>query len=211
MGRCDRAKGFRSDTQDAINVNVDQKGLGVLWANWIIKHVPNGGKVLEVRGVAGTSVDTDRHNGIQETFKASGKTWNVVEVVGKWDDATAQKASDRTRKTRSTSTSIRRASAFSGPTGSSSMFPMAGRSLKFAAWRAPRSIPIATMASRRRSKHRARPGTSWKSSANGTMRPRKRLPIGHARRDQRQRRSEGPRRSLGQLDHQACSQWREGP
>jgi ribose transport system substrate-binding protein len=81
------------DTQDAINVNVDQKGLGVLWANWIIKHVPNGGKVLEVRGVAGTSVDTDRHNGIQETFKASGKNWNVVEVVGKWDDATAQKAS----------------------------------------------------------------------------------------------------------------------
>ena len=80
------------DTQDAINVNVDQKGLGVLWANWIVKHVPNGGKVLEVRGVAGTSVDTDRHNGIQETLKASGKKWDVVEVVGKWDDATAQKA-----------------------------------------------------------------------------------------------------------------------
>ena len=80
------------DTKDAINVNVDQKGLGVLWANWLIKHVPNGGKVLEVRGVAGTSVDTDRHNGIHETLAASGKTWDVVEVVGKWDDATAQKA-----------------------------------------------------------------------------------------------------------------------
>jgi ribose transport system substrate-binding protein len=80
------------DTQDAINVNVDQKGLGVLWANWLIKHVPNGGKILEVRGVAGTSVDTDRHNGIHETLDASGKKWNVVEVVGKWDDATAQKA-----------------------------------------------------------------------------------------------------------------------
>jgi ribose transport system substrate-binding protein len=80
------------DTQDAINVNVDQKGLGVLWANWLIKHVPDGGKILEVRGVAGTSVDTDRHNGIEETLKASGKKWNVVEVVGKWDDATAQKA-----------------------------------------------------------------------------------------------------------------------
>jgi ribose transport system substrate-binding protein len=80
------------DTQDAINVNVDQKGLGVLWANWLIKHVPDGGKILEVRGVAGTSVDTDRHNGIDETLKASGKKWNVVEVVGKWDDATAQKA-----------------------------------------------------------------------------------------------------------------------
>ena len=79
------------DTEDAINVNVDQKGLGVLWANWLIKHMPNGGKILEVRGVAGTSVDTDRHNGIHETLDASGKKWDVVEVVGKWDDPTAQK------------------------------------------------------------------------------------------------------------------------
>jgi ribose transport system substrate-binding protein len=80
------------DTEDAINVNVDQKGLGVLWANWLIKHVPNGGKILEVRGVAGTSVDTDRHDGIHETFAASGKQWQVTEVVGKWDDGVAQKA-----------------------------------------------------------------------------------------------------------------------
>lgn len=81
------------DSEDAINVNVDQKGLGVLWANWLISHLPNGGKVLEVRGVAGTSVDTDRHNGIHETLDASGKTWNVTEVVGKWDDGVAQKVS----------------------------------------------------------------------------------------------------------------------
>ena len=80
------------DTEDAINVDVDQKGLGVLWANWLIKHLPSGGKVLEVRGVAGTSVDTDRHNGIHETLDASGKKWEVIEVVGKWDDPTAQKA-----------------------------------------------------------------------------------------------------------------------
>ena len=83
------------DTEDAINVNVDQKGLGVLWANWLIKHIPNGGKILEVRGVAGTSVDTDRHNGIHETLDASGKKWDVVEVVGKWDDPTAQKVDRR--------------------------------------------------------------------------------------------------------------------
>jgi ribose transport system substrate-binding protein len=80
------------DTQDAINVNVDQKGLGVLWAQWLDSHLPNGGKVLEVRGVAGTSVDTDRHNGVHETLAATGKKWDVVEVVGKWDDGTAQKA-----------------------------------------------------------------------------------------------------------------------
>ena len=80
------------DTEDAINVNVDQKGLGVLWGDWLIKHVPDGGKVLEVRGVAGTSVDTDRHNGIHEALDASGKNWEVTEVVGKWDDGVAQKA-----------------------------------------------------------------------------------------------------------------------
>ena len=80
------------DTEDAINVNVDQKGLGVLWAKWLISHIPDGGKILEVRGVAGTSVDTDRHNGIHETLDASGKKWDIIEVVGKWDDPTAQKA-----------------------------------------------------------------------------------------------------------------------
>ena len=32
------------DTEDAINVDVDQKGLGVYWAQWLDKHLPNGGK-----------------------------------------------------------------------------------------------------------------------------------------------------------------------
>jgi len=81
------------DTEEAINVNVDQKGLGKYWAEWLVKNVPNGGKVLEVRGVSGTSVDRERHEGIQEVFKASGKKWDVIEVVGKWDDPTAQKVS----------------------------------------------------------------------------------------------------------------------
>ncbi len=80
------------DTEDAINVNVDQKGLGVYWADWLVKKVPNGGKILEVRGVSGTSVDRDRHDGIHETLDKSGKKWDVVEVLGKWDDPTAQKA-----------------------------------------------------------------------------------------------------------------------
>src|SRR5882672_1831154 len=81
------------DTEDAINVNVDQKGLGEYWADWLVKQVPNGGKILEVRGVSGTSVDRDRHDGIQQVLKASGKKWDVIEVIGKWDDPTAQKVS----------------------------------------------------------------------------------------------------------------------
>ncbi|WP_370650774.1 sugar ABC transporter substrate-binding protein [Caballeronia sp. SL2Y3] len=80
------------DSEDAINVDVDQYGLGVLWAKWLADHVPNGGKVLEVRGVAGTSVDTDRHNGFQKTLDQTGKKWNIVQVYGKWDDGVAQKA-----------------------------------------------------------------------------------------------------------------------
>lgn len=79
------------DTEEAINVNVDQKGLGVYWAEWLIRNIPQGGKVLEVRGVEGTSVDRDRHDGIQQALKASGKKWETVEVIGKWDDGTAQK------------------------------------------------------------------------------------------------------------------------
>src|SRR5215470_8516196 len=34
------------DTEDAINVDVDQKGLGVYWGKWLASHIPNGGKVL---------------------------------------------------------------------------------------------------------------------------------------------------------------------
>jgi ribose transport system substrate-binding protein len=79
------------DTDEAINVNVDQKGLGELWARWLVANVPDGGKVLEVRGVQGTSVDRDRHEGIHEVLDGSGKDWEVVEVIGMWDDGTAQK------------------------------------------------------------------------------------------------------------------------
>ena len=81
------------DSEDAINVDVDQKGLGVYWGQWLAKHIPNGGKVLEVRGVSGTSVDRDRHDGIHQALDATGKKWDVVEVFGKWDDPTAQKVS----------------------------------------------------------------------------------------------------------------------
>lgn len=79
-------------SEDAINVNVDQKGLGQLWGDWLVKHLPEGGKILEVRGVAGTSVDTDRHDGVHDKLNASGKKFDVVEVMGKWDDGVAQKA-----------------------------------------------------------------------------------------------------------------------
>src|SRR3569623_1559156 len=78
------------NTTDDINGNVDQEGLGELWGKWLVDHVPTGGKVLEVRGVAGTSVATDRHNGIHKVLDASGKKWIVVVVFVLCDDGSAQ-------------------------------------------------------------------------------------------------------------------------
>lgn len=80
------------ESSDAVIVNVDQVELGRLAARWLIKEIPgNTGKLLEVRGVSGNSVDRDRHNGFHEVLDKSGKKFEVVEVVGKWDDGTAQK------------------------------------------------------------------------------------------------------------------------
>jgi ribose transport system substrate-binding protein len=80
------------DSEEAINVNVDQKGLGKVWAQWLVENIPSKqGKILEVRGVSGTTVDRDRHDGVQEVLKASGGKWETVEVNGRWDDGTAQK------------------------------------------------------------------------------------------------------------------------
>jgi ribose transport system substrate-binding protein len=44
-----------------------------------------------VRGLPGNSVDRDRSIGIHEVFDATGGDWEIVQVVGNWDDGTAQK------------------------------------------------------------------------------------------------------------------------
>ncbi len=84
------------ESRDNIVVNVDQVELGRLAARWLLKEVkPDGkpdGKLLEVRGPSGNSVDRDRHDGFREVLNKSGRKFEVVEVVGKWDDGTAQKA-----------------------------------------------------------------------------------------------------------------------
>ncbi len=78
---------------DNIVVNVDQVELGRLAARWLVKEIKaDSGKLLEVRGPSGNSVDRDRHEGFREVLGKSGKQLEVVEVIGKWDDGTAQKA-----------------------------------------------------------------------------------------------------------------------
>lgn len=81
------------DTDQVVMVNEDQYKMGEMMGQWLVDNIPDrSGKLLEVRGVPGNSVDRDRHDGFHEVVDAEGNNFEVVEVVGNWDDGTAQKA-----------------------------------------------------------------------------------------------------------------------
>ena len=60
------------DTDAVMMVNEDQLQMGRDWANFVVKELAakgkTSGKILEVRGLAGNSVDRDRSIGIHEVF-----------------------------------------------------------------------------------------------------------------------------------------------
>jgi ribose transport system substrate-binding protein len=78
------------DTDEVIQVNEDQKEMGRIMGRWLEKQGATKGKVLEVRGLPGNSVDRDRHLGFREIMDKY-KGLQIIEVVGNWDDGTAQK------------------------------------------------------------------------------------------------------------------------
>jgi len=83
------------DTDKVMQVNEDQLAMGRTWAEFLVKELKakgvTSGKILEVRGLPGNSVDRDRSLGIHEVFEKTGGKWEIVQVVGNWDDGTAQK------------------------------------------------------------------------------------------------------------------------
>lgn len=81
------------DTDKVMQVNEDQLEIGRLSARHLLKELgqKRDGKILEVRGLPGNSVDRDRHLGFREVMEKEGK-FQIIEVVGNWDDGTAQKA-----------------------------------------------------------------------------------------------------------------------
>src|ERR671910_94663 len=81
------------DTDKVMQVNEDQLEIGRLSARHLLKELgqKRDGKILEVRGLPGNSVDRDRHLGFREVMEADGKDFEIIEVVGNWDDGTAQK------------------------------------------------------------------------------------------------------------------------
>jgi len=80
------------DTEEVMMVNENQLDMGRMSANWIIDHIGTKGQILEVRGLPGNSVDRDRHLGFREIMEKGGNNFKIIEVVGNWDDGTAQKA-----------------------------------------------------------------------------------------------------------------------
>jgi len=80
------------DSDEIMQVNEDQLEMGAKSGEWLVKNIPSkSGKILEVRGLPGNSVDRDRHLGFRKVMEAAGNKFEIVEVVGNWDDGTAQK------------------------------------------------------------------------------------------------------------------------
>ncbi|CCV04525.1 putative ribose periplasmic binding protein [Mesorhizobium metallidurans STM 2683] len=76
----------------AYRVVVDFKDMGRQEIEQMAKFQPKGGNLLEIRGLAGTSIDDAIHAGILEGVAARPEFKIVGSVTGDWDQTTAQKA-----------------------------------------------------------------------------------------------------------------------
>jgi ribose transport system substrate-binding protein len=76
----------------AYRVVVDFKAMGRQEVEEMAKFQPKGGNLLEIRGLAGTSIDEAIHAGILEGVAAHPQFKIVSSVTGNWDQTTAQKA-----------------------------------------------------------------------------------------------------------------------
>ncbi len=76
----------------AWRVVVDFKDMGKQEVEQMAKFQPKGGSLLEIRGLAGTSIDQAIHDGIVGAVKDHPEFKIVSSVEGDWDQTTAQKA-----------------------------------------------------------------------------------------------------------------------
>src|SRR6201990_2335713 len=76
----------------AYRVVVASKDMGKQEVEQMAKFQPKGGNLLEIRGLAGTSIDDAIHQGITEGVAAHPEFKIVHSVTGNWDQTTAQKA-----------------------------------------------------------------------------------------------------------------------
>ena len=76
----------------AYRVFIDFKKYGRHEVDFMAEHLPQGGDVIEIRGLAGTGIDDAVHSGIAEGLAAHPQFKVVGTVTGDWDQTTAQKA-----------------------------------------------------------------------------------------------------------------------
>jgi ribose transport system substrate-binding protein len=76
----------------AYRVVVDFEDMGRQEIEQMAKFRPEGGNLLEIRGLAGTSIDDAIHKGIEAGVAAHPEFKIVNSVTGNWDQTTAQKA-----------------------------------------------------------------------------------------------------------------------
>ncbi len=76
----------------AYRVVVDFEDMGKQEVEQMKRFHPDGGNLLEIRGLAGTSIDDAIHKGLLEGVKANPQFKIVNSVTGNWDQTTAQKA-----------------------------------------------------------------------------------------------------------------------
>jgi ribose transport system substrate-binding protein len=74
----------------AININEDQAAMGQAWAEFLSAQTGGKGKILMVRGLAGTTVDNDQGDAAMAVFKKSPGI-SVTQVYGNWDVGVNQK------------------------------------------------------------------------------------------------------------------------
>jgi ribose transport system substrate-binding protein len=75
----------------AYKVAYNYVDMGTMEADYVAKRLNGKGNVLEVRGIAGTSVDNDIHKGIVEGFAKYPGIKLVGSVHGNWTQSIAQK------------------------------------------------------------------------------------------------------------------------
>jgi len=76
----------------AWRLQVDFKKMGESEVDYLAKRLPQGGNLLEIHGIAGTSIDNQIHDGIVAGVKAHPNFKIVSSVYGNWTQTVAQKA-----------------------------------------------------------------------------------------------------------------------
>lgn len=75
----------------AYNIANDQTKYGYLGALWLFKQMHGKGNVVEMRGIAGATADTDRHNGFEQALKKYPGIKVVKTTFTGWQYATGGK------------------------------------------------------------------------------------------------------------------------